>query len=53
MLCDYLSAKLGRQRVFTVHRLDRDVGRARLRQVEPVKRALQAQFEARTIGACT
>ena len=48
LLWDYLAAK--RQRPFIVHRLDRETsGLVVLAKSEPVKRALQAQFEARSV----
>jgi 23S rRNA pseudouridine1911/1915/1917 synthase len=50
MLRDYVAAQLGRQRLFIVHRLDRETsGLLVFAKSEPVKRALQAQFEARTV----
>jgi 23S rRNA pseudouridine1911/1915/1917 synthase len=48
LLWDYLAAK--RERPFIVHRLDRETsGLLVLAKSEPVKRALQAQFEARSV----
>lgn len=50
MLRDYVAAQPGRQRLFIVHRLDRETsGLLVFAKSEPVKRALQAQFEARTV----
>ena len=50
MLRDYVAAQPGGQRIFIVHRLDRDTsGVLVFAKSERVKRALQAQFEARTI----
>jgi len=50
MLRDYVGARPGRQRLFIVHRLDRETsGLLVFAKSEPVKRALQAQFEARTV----
>ncbi len=48
LLWDYLAT--GRERPFIVHRLDRETsGLLVLAKTEPVKRALQAQFEARSV----
>jgi 23S rRNA pseudouridine1911/1915/1917 synthase len=48
LLFDYLAAK--RERPFVVHRLDRETsGLLVFAKSEPVKRALQAQFEARSV----
>jgi 23S rRNA pseudouridine1911/1915/1917 synthase len=48
LLWDYLAAK--RERPFVVHRLDRETsGLLVFAKSEPVKRALQAQFEARSV----
>jgi len=48
LLWDYLEAK--RERPFIVHRLDRETsGLLVFAKSEPVKRALQAQFEARSV----
>ena len=50
LLRDYVAAQPGRQRLFIVHRLDRETsGLLVFAKSEPVKRALQAQFEARTV----
>jgi len=50
MLRDYVAAQPGRQRLFIVHRLDRETsGLLVFAKSERVKRALQAQFEARTV----
>ena len=50
MLRDYVAAQPGRARLFIVHRLDRETsGLLAFAKSEPVKRALQAQFEARTV----
>lgn len=50
MLRDYVAAQPGRRRLFIVHRLDRETsGLLVFAKSEPVKRALQAQFEARTV----
>jgi len=50
MLRDYVAAQPGRARLFIVHRLDRETsGLLVFAKSEPVKRALQAQFEARTV----
>ena len=50
MLRDYIAAQPGHQRLFIVHRLDRETsGLLVFAKSEPVKRALQAQFEARTV----
>ena len=49
MLADYVAAQPGR-RLFIVHRLDRETsGLLVFAKSFPVKRALQAQFEARTV----
>ena len=48
LLWDYLAAK--RERPFVVHRLDRETsGLLVFAKSEPAKRALQAQFEARSV----
>jgi 23S rRNA pseudouridine1911/1915/1917 synthase len=48
LLWDYLAVK--RERPFIVHRLDRETsGLLVLAKTEPAKRALQAQFEARSV----
>jgi len=48
LIWDYLAAK--RERPFIVHRLDRETsGLLVFAKSEPVKRALQAQFEARSV----
>jgi 23S rRNA pseudouridine1911/1915/1917 synthase len=48
LLRDYLAAR--RERPFVVHRLDRETsGLLVFAKSEPVKRALQAQFEARSV----
>jgi 23S rRNA pseudouridine1911/1915/1917 synthase len=50
MLRDYVAAQPGRARLFIVHRLDRETsGLLVFAKSEAVKRALQAQFEARTV----
>jgi 23S rRNA pseudouridine1911/1915/1917 synthase len=50
MLRDYVAAQPGHRRLFIVHRLDRETsGLLVFAKSEPVKRALQAQFEARTV----
>jgi 23S rRNA pseudouridine1911/1915/1917 synthase len=50
MLRDYVAAQPGRARLFIVHRLDRETsGLLVFAKSEPIKRALQAQFEARTV----
>jgi len=50
MLREYVAAQPGRRRLFIVHRLDRETsGVLVFAKSEPVKRALQAQFEARTV----
>jgi 23S rRNA pseudouridine1911/1915/1917 synthase len=50
LLRDYVAAQPGRARLFIVHRLDRETsGLLVFAKSEPVKRALQAQFEARTV----
>ena len=50
MLRDYVAAKPRRERLFIVHRLDRETsGLLVFAKSEPVKRALQAQFEARRV----
>jgi 23S rRNA pseudouridine1911/1915/1917 synthase len=50
MLSDYVATQAGRRRLFVVHRLDRETsGLLVFAKSEPVKRALQAQFEARTV----
>ena len=50
MLRDYVAAQPGRARLFIVHRLDRETsGLLVFAKSEPVKRALQTQFEARTV----
>jgi 23S rRNA pseudouridine1911/1915/1917 synthase len=50
MLRDYVAAQPGRQRLFIVHRLDRETsGLLVFAKSERVKRALQAQFERRTV----
>jgi 23S rRNA pseudouridine1911/1915/1917 synthase len=50
MLADYVAAQPGRRRLFIVHRLDRETsGLLVFAKSLAVKRALQAQFEARTV----
>ena len=50
MLADYVAAQPGRQRLFIVHRLDRETsGLLVFAKSFAAKRALQAQFEARTV----
>jgi len=50
MLRDYVAAKPRRERLFIVHRLDRETsGLLVFAKSEPVKRALQAQFESRRV----
>ena len=51
MLRDYVAAQPGHARLFIVHRLDRETsGLLVFAKSEAVKRALQAQFEARTVA---
>jgi 23S rRNA pseudouridine1911/1915/1917 synthase len=50
MLADYVAAQPGGRRLFIVHRLDRETsGLLVFAKSAAVKRALQAQFEARTV----
>jgi len=50
MLRDYVAAEPGRQRLFIVHRLDRETsGLLVFAKSDHVKRALQTQFEARSV----
>ena len=50
MLFDYVAAQRGAARLFVVHRLDRETsGLLVFAKSAAVKRALQAQFEARTV----
>jgi 23S rRNA pseudouridine1911/1915/1917 synthase len=50
MLADYVAAQPGRGRIFIVHRLDRETSGLLVFAKSPgVKRALQEQFEARTV----
>jgi 23S rRNA pseudouridine1911/1915/1917 synthase len=50
MLADYVAAQPGRRRLFIVHRLDRETSGLLVFAKSPAaKRALQAQFEARTV----
>jgi 23S rRNA pseudouridine1911/1915/1917 synthase len=50
LLRDYVAAQPGHGRLFIVHRLDRETsGLLVFAKSERVKRALQAQFEARTV----
>jgi 23S rRNA pseudouridine1911/1915/1917 synthase len=50
LLADYVAAQPGRQRLFIVHRLDRETsGLLVFAKSSGAKRGLQAQFEARTV----
>ena len=50
LVSDYVAAQRRGARLFIVHRLDRETsGLLVFARSEPVKRALQAQFEARTV----